>query len=83
MYIYKRRYLNVKVVVMDAEILYFIAFCVEQYKMHKCISGSEAMELFDRYHVTEYLRDNYDVLHTQGHQWLLAEIDEFIQRQAA
>lgn len=67
---------------MDSDILYFISFCVEHYKMHKGISGSEAMQLFDKYHVTEYLCDNYEVLHTQGHQWLISEIDDFIQKQA-
>lgn len=68
---------------MDEKILYFISFCVEHYKMHKGISGSEAIKLFDQFHVTEYLCQNYDVLHTQGHQWLMSEIDEFIKNKAA
>ena len=43
------------------------------------MSGEEAMQLFSQYGVLEYLYDFFDVLHTQGHQWILADIDEFIQ----
>jgi hypothetical protein len=64
----------------ELDIAYFISFCIEQYKMHLSVRGSEAMDLFDRYGVTEYLADNYEALHTQGHRWLLAEIDDVIRR---
>ena len=67
---------------MDREqqdIAYFISFCIEQYKNAKSMSGEEAMQLFSQYGVLEYLYDFFDVLHTQGHQWILADIDEFIQ----
>lgn len=36
------------------------------------------MRLFSRYGVLEYLRDFFDVLHTQGYQWLVEDIDSFI-----
>ena len=68
--------------IMDREqqdIAYFISFCIEQYKNAKSMSGEEAMQLFSQYGVLEYLYDFFDVLHTQGHQWILADIDEFIQ----
>lgn len=42
------------------------------------MSGEEVMDDFSHYGVMDYLRDCYDVLHTQGNQWLLAEIDDFI-----
>lgn len=38
------------------------------------------MDLFDKYGVTEYLSDNFEILHTQSRQWLLEEIDDFIQQ---
>lgn len=38
------------------------------------------MDLFDKYRVTEYLSDNFEILHTQSRQWLLEEIDDFIQQ---
>lgn len=59
-------------------ISYFVSFCVEQYKHAKKLTGSEAMLRLDRYGVLDYLAENYDILHTQSHQWILEDIDEFI-----
>ena len=63
----------------DADILYFVSFCIEQYKMHKGLSGSETIKLFDQKGVTSYLADHFDVLQTQSAQWLLQEIDEYVK----
>ena len=63
------------------DIAYFIAFCVEQYKAQKGMSGAEVMNLFHLYGVDEYLERCYEPLHTQGARWLMAEIDEFIDMQ--
>lgn len=65
----------------DTDIVYFVSFCIEQYKIHKGISGIDVSELFDKFHVFNYLVDNYEILHTQGHQWLNTEIDQFIENQ--
>lgn len=62
------------------DIAYFLSFCVEQYKNEKHVGGEEAMEELDRYGVLDYLATHFDVLHTQSHQWLLADINEFISR---
>ena len=63
----------------DSDILFFLSFCIEQYKVHKGLSGSETMKLFDDYGITDYLVNNYDVLHTQGAQWIMQDIDEIIK----
>lgn len=66
-------------------ISYFVSFCVEQYKHAKKLTGGEAMAHLDRYGVLDYLAENYEILHTQSHQWILEDIDEFIhirQKQA-
>lgn len=57
---------------------YFISFCIEQYKNEKGLTGEEAMQLFNKYNVLDYLYEHFDVLHTQSRQWLLADIDEYI-----
>ena len=64
----------------ELDIAYFVSFCIEQYKVHICATGGEVMSLFDLYRVTESLSTNFDVLHTQSRQWLLEEIDDFIQQ---
>lgn len=60
------------------DIAYFVSFCIEQYKTAKGISGKVAVDTLDQYGVLEYLEKNFEPLHTQGKQWLLEEIDEFI-----
>ena len=58
---------------------YFISFCIEQYKEAKGLSGSEAMSLLSEYGVLEYLAEHWEILHTQGRQWIIEDIDEFIK----
>ncbi len=60
---------------------YFISFCIEQYKVSKGFRGEEVMRLFAEHKVLGYLNDHYEVLHTQGHRWLIQDIDAFIARE--
>ena len=67
------------------DISYFVSFCVEQYKHAKHLTGGEALAILDQYGVLDYLVENYEILHTQSHHWILEDIDEFIhirQKQA-
>ena len=61
------------------DIAYFVSFCIEQYKNAKHVTSAEALGLLSRYKVLEYLSDHYEVLHTQSRQWILEDIDEFIE----
>lgn len=62
----------------DESIPVFVTFAIEQYKKHKGISGEEASAILADAGVLQHLIDYYDVLHTQGAQWLIAEIDEMV-----
>lgn len=62
----------------ELEIAYFLSFCIEQYKHKHQMSGNETVSLFDKYDILLYLEENFEVLHTQGHQWLIEEIDELM-----
>ena len=59
-------------------IAYFVSFCIEQYKNEKQLTGEEAMRQLDNYNVLDYLSEHYETLHTQSRQWILEDIDEFI-----
>lgn len=60
------------------DITYFISFCIEQYMNAKGLNEDEAMATFTEYGVFDYLKDYFEVLHTQSRQWIVADIEEFI-----
>ncbi len=62
------------------DISYFISFCIEQYMKEKKVNEEEVINTFSEFGVLEYLNDYYDVLHTQSRQWLVADINEFINQ---
>ena len=64
----------------DQDRSYFIAFCIEQYKVAKGMSGTDVAQLFFDKGVASYLAENFEVLHTQSRQWLIEEIDEILER---
>jgi len=57
----------------------FKVFCVEQYKNKHQLTGHEVVLRFKQYGVFEYLTDFYDVLHTFGTNYIVEDIEEFIQ----
>ena len=62
----------------DKDIALFVAFCIEEYAAAKGLNGEQVLDLFNKYGLIEYLSEFYEPLHTQGRQWLIEEIDEFI-----
>lgn len=59
--------------------LYFLVFCVEEYKNAHGLSGAEVVQMFDRYGVFSYLQDGYEALHTMGTKYIMDDIDDFMQ----
>ena len=57
----------------------FIIFCIENYKQKVKLTGKEVYELFEKYELFDYLYNGYDVLHTQGDEWLMKDIDEYLK----
>ncbi len=62
----------------DKDIALFVAFCIEEYGAAKGMTGEQVIDLFSQYGVTDYLSKCFEPLHTQGRQWLIEEIDEFM-----
>ena len=56
----------------------FTVFCLESYKKHQNLIGRQAISLFDRYGVFDYIREFYDVLHTTGHNYINNDIDIYL-----
>lgn len=60
--------------------LYFVAFCIEQYKTQHHMKGADVATLFEKEGISDYLENNYEVLHTQGANWLVADIDDYLNQ---
>lgn len=58
----------------------FLSFCVEQYKAAHGLTGREAMERLLVCGAFDYLEDNYEVLHSQSPQWILEEIEDYVNK---
>ncbi|OPD29751.1 hypothetical protein AL713_15870 [Clostridium botulinum] len=63
----------------DEKILEFVSFCIENFKIKFKIKGKEVANLFYESGVTDFLIDGYDVLHTQGKDYILSEIEIFLK----
>lgn len=57
----------------------FLIFCVERYRLRENMSSATVLAMFIQLGVTNFLRDHFDVLHTQGDYYILHEIDMFVK----
>lgn len=56
----------------------FIVYCIEEYKNAKGMNGKSVIDLFNRYHVIDYVQDYYEALHTTGRQYIVNDISMYI-----
>lgn len=62
------------------QVFEFYTYCLENYATRKRISGMQAWVLFKVTGADEYIIDNYDLLHTQGIDYILDDLQRFIGR---
>lgn len=70
-----RQYLDV-----SKEVFEFYTYCVENYAAQKRVSGMQSWVTFKETGADEYVINNYDLLHTQGIEFVLDDIQRFINR---
>ena len=58
----------------------FYTYCLENYALRKQISGMRAWVIFKESGADKYVIDNYDLLHTQGLEYVLDDVQRFINR---
>ena len=61
----------------------FVIFCIENYKIHRSLTGKQTADLFRQYGVFDYLREFYDILHTTGYQYINHDIDIYLKARNA
>lgn len=57
----------------------FLVYCVEQYKLAKNMTGKQVSDLFKRYRVWNYVYSCYEALHTTGANYIIQDIDLYIE----
>ena len=65
---------------VDKSVFEFYTYCLENYATRQQISGMHAWVLFKETGADEYVIVNYDLLHTQGIDYVLDDIQRFINR---
>lgn len=65
---------------VSKEVFEFYTYCLENYAIRKQISGMRAWVLFKESGADDYVLGNYDLLHTQGLDYVLDDIQRFINR---
>lgn len=63
---------------INEEVLNFVVFMIESYKIKYNITGKETYDLFNKYDVFSYLIEGYDLLHTLGRDYLVNDVNEYI-----
>lgn len=61
----------------------FLTFCIERYAQKHDISSLQSYALFRKHKVDDYLIKGYDVLHTQGEDTILNDIEIFLKNYCA
>jgi ribosomal silencing factor RsfS len=57
----------------------FIAYCMEEYKAAKDITGKEVISLFKKHNIIDYIVTCYGALHTMGGFAIADDIDSLIK----
>ena len=57
----------------------FIAYCLEEYKTAKGLTGKEVITLFKKYNIIEYIVSCYGALHTMGGLAITEDIESLIE----
>ncbi|MDR0790403.1 MAG: DUF3791 domain-containing protein [Bacteroidales bacterium] len=57
----------------------FVVFAIEEYRNRKNLDGQTAINLFEKSGLLQYLEDFYDVLHSNGTEYLIADIEDYLK----
>ena len=58
----------------------YLVFAAEQYRFAKGLSGAEVAALFDKYGVSKFIMDSFELFHIEREENMVAAVDEFIER---
>lgn len=62
------------------QIAQFVSWCIEEYAAEKHITAKSVANLFYKNGTLDFLEKNWEVLHSQGRNYILDSINEFKKR---
>lgn len=65
---------------ISKEVFEFYTYCLENYAIRERLTGIRTWVLFKESGADEYIINNYDLLHTQGMEYILDDIQMYINR---
>jgi hypothetical protein len=66
-------------VMKSDNVITFITFCIERYAQKHHLSSLQSYALFRKYEADKYLINGFDVLHTQGEETILQDIEIYLK----
>ena len=61
------------------DLTFWLSWCIEEYAAAKNLLAPEIADTFEKKGVLSYLADNAEILHTQGKNYILDSIDDYIK----
>ena len=58
----------------------YLVFAAEQYRFAKGLTGAEDAALFEKYGVSKFIMDSFELFHIESEQNMIAAVDDFIER---
>lgn len=56
----------------------FTVFCLESYRQANNLTGKAVLKVFNENKVFDYIKSFYDVLHSTGQDYIVQDIDLYI-----
>jgi hypothetical protein len=63
----------------EEKLIEFISFCIENFKITHDMKGKDVANLFNEKKVIDFLTEGYEVIHTQGKEYIIEEIEIFLK----
>lgn len=63
----------------EERLIEFISFCIENFKVKHSMIGKDTAVLFKQSGVLEFIKNGYEMLHTQGKEYIIEEIEIFLK----
>lgn len=63
----------------EERVIEFVSFCIENFKVKHTMPGKDTAVLFKQSGVIEFIKDGYEMLHTQGKEYIIEEIEIFLK----